>query len=155
MIKKITNFALLFSFLAFTLNAADLLKVGDTYPTFTTQDQHEVEFTLTGEVQYLMISFDMTTGKKANAYLTEKSPDFFSSNKVVYMANIYGMPWIGRKFAMPKMKKYNHRILIADEEGLLDPVPTRDGEVTIVKLSSQQKIEKITFWNPKEELILE
>ena len=54
--------------------------------------------------------------------------DLFPVHFLGFIANVYGMPAIGRFFAMPKMKKYPHRIMLADAEGLLDefPQPTRD-----------------------------
>ena len=51
--------------------------------------------------------------------LSPLGKDFLASKKAVYMANIFGMPGIGRMFAMPKMKKYNHRIILADDAALI------------------------------------
>ena len=59
------------------------------------------------------------------------------------------MPAIGRFFAMPKMRKYPHRIMLADEEGLLVEFPKEEGKVTLFDLDSQGKIQAIRYWDPK------
>ena len=67
------------------------------------------------------------------------------------IANIYGMPGIGRFFAMPKMRKYPHRIMIADAEGLLDNYPQEDDVVTLFELDKEGEIKTISFWNPESD----
>ena len=68
----------------------------------------------------------------------------------VFLSNIYGMPGIGRVFALPKMRKYPHRIMLADEEGLLDNYPAEKSMVTIFKLDAGKKISEIAFWDPRK-----
>jgi hypothetical protein len=91
----------------------------------------------------------MSVGKAANRYLAEQGKDFLPSEHAIFVANIYGMPGIGRFFAMPKMKKYPHRIMLADAEGLLDAFPQEDGKVTVFELGAKGEIKAITFWDPK------
>lgn len=52
---------------------------------------------------------------------------------------------------MPKMRKYPHRIMLADAEGLLDRYPQEDDSVTVFKLDQTGKIKAISFWNPKSD----
>jgi hypothetical protein len=93
----------------------------------------------------------MSVGKAANRYLTEQGKDFLPTKHAIFVANIYGMPGIGRFFAMPKMKKYPHRIMLADAEGLLDAFPQKDDKVTVFELGPKGVIEVISFWDPKSE----
>lgn len=118
---------------------------------FQAKDQFENAFTFKpAETRYLLVSHDMETGKKANAVLSPLGKDYLASKKAVYMANIFGMPGIGRMFAMPKMKKYNHRIILADNEALIARFPTQAGKVTVLSLSDG-KVDSISYWSPGAE----
>ena len=89
---------------------------GQTVQAFTAADQHGTPFTFQpAETRFILISHDMTTGKKANAVLNALGKDHLPAKKAVYVANIHGMPGIGRFFAIPKMKRYAHRIILGDE----------------------------------------
>jgi hypothetical protein len=90
-------------------------------------------------------------GKSANKALEKKGADYLPDRNAVFIANIYGMPAVGRFFAMPKMRKYPHRIMLADAEGLLDDFPQKDGKVTIFDLDAEGKIKAIRFWDPEKE----
>ncbi|RYD64196.1 MAG: hypothetical protein EOP84_32940 [Verrucomicrobiaceae bacterium] len=84
---------------------ADPYAKGDTVKPFTAKDQHEQAYTFDAKsTRYLLISHDMETGKKANGALTALGKDHLTSKKAVYIANIHGMPGVGRMFALPKMK---------------------------------------------------
>ena len=76
--------------------------------------------------------------------------NYLGSKKAVYMANIFGMPGIGRMFAMPKMKKYNHQIILADDEALITRFPQQTGKVTVLTLSDG-KVSSIDYWAPGTE----
>lgn len=124
---------------------------GSKVEPFTAKDQHENAFTFkSADTRFLLVSHDMETGKKANAVLSPLGKDFLGSKKAVYMANIHGMPGIGRMFAMPKMKKYNHKIILADDAALIARFPEQAGKVTVLKLSGG-KVSSVAYWTPGAE----
>ncbi len=124
---------------------------GQRVEAFQAKDQFDNAFTFKpSDTRYLLVSHDMETGKKANAVLSPLGKDFLGSKKAVYMANIFGMPGIGRMFAMPKMKKYNHRIILADDAALIARFPAQAGKVTVLTLSDG-KVSSITYWTPGAE----
>jgi len=144
---KIPFFSLCF---LFSLAGAQAeMQPGDPFPAFSVQDQHEVAYTLEPDVRFVIVSFDMSSGKATNKYLEKQGAEFLPANKAVFLSNIYGMPWVGRKFALPKMKKYPHRILLADSETLLDDFPQQEDRVTVLELDNDQKIVSINFWDPE------
>lgn len=144
--------ALCFSFLSiFVASANETLKIGDPVPTFKAKDQHGTEFELRKGVQKMFVSFDMSTGKEANAYFASKGAELLKGGRAVYVSNIHGMPAIGRVFALPKMRKYPHRIILADAENLLARYPQQKDRITILALDPELKITQIAFWNPKED----
>lgn len=124
---------------------------GSKVESFTAKDQHEQAFTFKpATTRFLLVSHDMETGKKANAALTALGKDYLPAKNAVYVANIHGMPGIGRMFAMPKMKKYAHRIILGDDEALIAKFPEQKDKVTVLKLNDG-KVSSITYWNPGAE----
>jgi len=127
------------------------LAVGDKVPALEAKDQHDNAFTLPDDVAYVLVAFDMGTGKAANGKLEKKGAAWLDEHKAVYISNIHGMPGVGRMFALPKMRKYPHRIILADEEGLLDAYPQDKGMVTVLKLKPGRVIEAISYWDPRKD----
>ena len=128
---------------------------GQSIAPFQAKDQFENAFTFKPEeTRFLLVSHDMETGKKANAVLSPLGKDYLGSKKAVYMANIFGMPGIGRMFAMPKMKKYDHKIVLADDEALIARFPAQAGKVTVLTLANG-KVSSIAYWTPGTEGIEE
>lgn len=150
LIKK-TSLAFAISLVAATLSIAAPYEKGQAVESFTTKDQHDQEFVFRpAETRYLLVTHDMDTGKKANAALNALGKDYLGSKKAVYMANIHGMPGVGRMFAMPKMKKYSHRIILADDEALIARFPTQEGKVTVLTLAGG-KVKSVSYWTPGSE----
>ncbi len=121
---------------------------GSKVESFSAKDQHEQAFTLKpAETKFLLVSHDMETGKKANAALNALGKDYLGTKKAVYVANIHGMPGIGRMFAMPKMKKYVHRIILGDDAALIAKFPEQKDKVTVLKLSDGT-VTSVSYWTP-------
>lgn len=130
---------------------ADPYGPGQAVSAFTAQDQHGQAFALEpATTHYLLVSHDMETGKKANAVLTALGKDYLPAKKAVYVANIHGMPGIGRFFAIPKMKSYAHRIVLGDDANLIARFPQQSGKVTILTLSGG-RVQSISYWAPGAE----
>ncbi|BET67800.1 hypothetical protein ASA1KI_27180 [Opitutales bacterium ASA1] len=128
-----------------------LLGPGDTLPTFAGADQHGKPLSVDDTAAYVLVAFDMSTGKAANRFLADRGADFLPTHQAVFVSDIHGMPGVGRVFAMPKMRKYPHRILLADADGLLDPLPRTDGMITVFKLKPGRIIESVSFWSPAKD----
>ena len=145
--------ALLTPLLLLSISAygAELLEAGDKFPEFNAKDQHDTDYQFEPGTKAVLIAFDMANSKKANKILAKQGAEFLDDNKAVYVSDIYGMPGIGRFFAFPKMKKYPHRIILADAENLLSAFPRKDNRVTIIRLNDRAVVQSIVFWNPKED----
>lgn len=121
---------------------------GDLVEAFQSKTQHDQAYAFKpGDTRYLLVSHDMDTGKKANGVLTTVGPENLAKKKVVYLANIHGMPGVGRMFAMPKMRKYSHTIVLGDDANLIAKFPQETGKVTVLKLEGG-KVESVKYWNP-------
>ena len=128
--------------------AVKTYQTGSAVAAFNANDQHGKAYTFKKGTRYLLLSFDMGTGKKANKVLTEKGAAYLPGKKAVYVANIFGMPGIGRAFALPKMRRYAHTIILADQKDLLAPFPTQKGKVTILALNPAGVVTGISYWDP-------
>jgi hypothetical protein len=150
---KTTGIAISAMILSLGVTLAAPYTEGSKVESFSAKDQHEKAFTLKpAETKFLLVSHDMQTGKKANTALNALGKDYLGSKNAVYVANIHGMPGIGRMFAMPKMKKYVHRIILGDDEALIAKFPEQKDKVTVLKLDDG-KVTSITYWTPGEEAL--
>lgn len=151
--KRITLLLFALPLLTFVLRAAEPLKVGDKLPAFETKDQHEKPFTFQdGAYRLFLVSFTMGSGKDVNGWLAKKEPGFLDSKKALFLADIHGMPGVGRVFALPKMKKYPHRILLGDDDKLLERYPRQEDRITVFDLDENGVITGIRFIDPEKEL---
>lgn len=139
-------------FAAVSLFAAEPYKVGDKLDPFTVKDQHEKEYAFAPGPRVFLVSFEMGTGKKANKWFAEKGADFLPQKQSIFLADIHGMPGVGRVFALPKMKKYPHRILLGDAKDLLVRYPKQDDKLTVLRLDETAHITAIEFVDPEKGL---
>jgi hypothetical protein len=147
LLKK-TTAALAVTLLGSALSLAAPYEAGQRVESFQAKDQHEQAFTLKpAETRFLLVSHDMETGKKANTALTALGKDYLPGKKAVYVANIHGMPGVGRMFALPKMKKYSHRIILGDDAALIARFPQQAGKVTVIAVADG-KVKAIKYWTP-------
>ena len=132
--------------------AAEPLQPGEALPAFSLKDQHEQPFTFAPGPRVVVVSFAMTSGKQANTFFALQPADFLAKKQALFIANIYGMPSIGRFFAIPKMKKYPHRILLGDDAHLFDRYPQHEGKLTVLHLDPLGKITTIEFVDAEKDL---
>ena len=143
--------ALIFLLVA-PVRGQELLQPGDAFPALVAVDQHEVPFEFRPGFRRVLIAFDMAAGKAANRVLAGYGTGFLEHNAAVFIANIHGMPAVGRLFALPKMRRYPHRIILADTPTLLAPFPQHAGELTLLRLAPDGVIESIHFLAPDGDL---
>lgn len=134
-----------------TANPVEQYKVGSVVQAFEAKDQHGKAYKFTKGTKYLLVSFDMSAGKKANKLFAKKGADYLRGKKAVLVSNIYGMPKIGRVFALPKMRRYPHTIILADEENLLSSIPRKEGMVTVMALDTKGKVTQLQYWDPAKQ----
>lgn len=127
---------------------AALLAVGDAIPAIAAKDQHGAAYTFTNGTAFLLIAVEMDAAKAANQKLTEQGAGFLEKHGAAYLMDIHPMPGIAKVFALPKMRKYPHRIVLIETKGVLNWAPTKVGHVSVLSLTPDGKIGKVTYWNP-------
>lgn len=134
-------------------SAAEPYRVGDIIEAFAVTDAKGASYAyVPGELSCLLVSYEMSPGKAVNGYLSAKPADYLEKNRAAFVANIFGMPGIGRFFALPKMAKYPHRILLADSATLLERHPVKKDYVTVFSFDSAGVITAIRYLDPEKEL---
>jgi len=127
---------------------ADPLAVGGAVPPFAAKDQFGKEFKFTPGLHFLLVGFDMNAGKLANHKFADLGPGWLEQHGAVYVLDIHTMPAVARLFALPKMRKYPHRIILAETATLLAPFPHQPEKITILELTPAGTIRAIRYWDP-------
>jgi hypothetical protein len=141
--------ALLLCFGSLTMwSRAAELKVGDVVPRFAATDQFGKDFKFEPGLRFLLLGFDMSVSKEANRKLAELGAGWLEKQGAAYVLDIHTMPAIGRFFALPRMRKYPERIILAEKEGLLAPFPHHPEKITVLVLSKSGTINEIRYWDP-------
>lgn len=131
MIKKILLLTI-FAILSF----ANGLEVNQNIGSFSLPNQFDEKQTINSSIQTILVSFEKDTSKDVNDFLASKDKNFLKEHNAAFIADISGMPSIITKlFALPKMKKYNHKILlIYDEDD--NKFSSQEGKITLYKLDN-------------------
>jgi len=144
--KKIL-FILLIAYQLFASN----FTLNDAIPNFSLTDQFEKIHTVNENIKTIIVSFEKSTGAFINNFLAQKEADFLEKHDAVFIANISGMPsFITNMFALPKMKKYKHTILLIyddDDERFIQ----KDDFSTVYKMENG-KVKEVFYVQTQEEL---
>jgi len=120
-------------------------------PVIAAPDQHGQMFNSTNGWQFLLIASEMACAKAASQKLAEQGTGFLEQHHGAYLLDIHTMPAIARFFAIPKMRKYPMRIILVDAAPTLAVFPSRPGRVTVVALTADRRVRKISYWDPQSE----
>lgn len=131
MIKKL----LLLCLFALFLNA-NSFEVNQNIGSFSLPNQFDEKQTVDSNIQTILVSFEKDTGKEVNEFLSSKDKNFLNEHHAVFIADISGMPSIITKlFALPKMRKYKHKVLLIYDEND-KRFMNKEGKITAYKLEN-------------------
>ncbi|MEW5831880.1 MAG: hypothetical protein AB1763_03475 [Campylobacterota bacterium] len=127
-------------------------KVGQSVMPLDLSDQFGKKHSLKAMPKTLIMAFEKGTGATVNEYLAEQEKGYLAKNRAAFVADISQMPpFITETFALPKMRKYPHTVLLIrdEEQGLR--FPGEDGKITIMKFRGNF-LTKIDFVESAAEL---
>ena len=127
--KKIVACALL----AVSLLAAPY-KIGQSVSPLSLSDQHGKKVTMKVMPKTLIMAFEKGTGATVNEFLLDSGKEYLKKNNTGFVADISQMPnFITESFALPKMRKYPHTVLLIrdEEQGLRFPI--QEDKITVMK----------------------
>ena len=131
------------------------LQVGDAVPVIAAKDQHGAAYTFANGTAFLLVATEMGSAKTANQKLAGEGAGFLAKHHAAYLMDIHTMPAVARYFAFPKLRKYPQRIVLVDNAETLSRVPVQPGRITILKLTPDRRIAKVSFWQPANEPVTE
>jgi hypothetical protein len=150
--KKVIGLSFVLGILLCHLTAtAAPLAVGDAIPATTAKDQHGVAYTFTNGTAFLLVAVEMDAAKAANQKLAAEGAGYLEKHGATYLMDIHPMPGIAKVFALPKMRKYPHRIVLIETKGVLNWAPSKPGHVTVLTLNPEGRVQKIGYWNSATE----
>jgi hypothetical protein len=127
-------------------------KVGQSVMPLDLNDQFGKRVALNTMPKTLIMAFEKGTGATVNEYLTVQEKGYLAKHKAAFVADISQMPkFITESFALPKMRKYTHKVLlIQDEEQGLN-FPYQEDKITVMKFRGNF-LTKIEFISTPAEL---
>jgi hypothetical protein len=135
---------------AFAAQAHELT-VGDAVPSFAAKDAFGKEFTFAPGPKFLLIGCDMSASKTASQKLAGLGEGGLEKRGAIYVMDIHSMPGIARMFALPKMRKYPFRVILADTADVLAPFPHQPEKITVLALTPEGTIREIRYWDSANE----
>lgn len=145
--KKMVTFALL----AISLMAAPY-QIGQSITPLNLIDQHGKRSTLKVMPKTLIMAFEKGTGATVNEYLAVQGKEYLKKNNAAFVADISQMPnFITETFALPKMRKYPHTVLLIRDEEQGVKFPGEEGKITVMKFRGNF-LTKVQFVETAEQL---
>lgn len=114
------------------------LKIGDVFTSMTLPDQFGTIHTIDNQnFDTVIVSFEKDVSAMMTHFLKDKPENFLEENKTVFISDIHEMPsFVTSLFALPKMKKYNYKMMLLYEENLL--FPKKEKSLTVIRLKNNK-----------------
>ncbi len=147
LMNLICKVALLFSL---TFSGASL---ADTSVDLSSiKNQFDNSFNHTKSMEYIIYAADMETKDVLQDALSTINTDCMNDGKVVYLANISGMPkLIAKLFALPKMRKYPYPVWLDRNGSASKDLPSQSGAVGLIDIENSA-ISAATFFKDAKAL---
>lgn len=126
---------------------------GQPFPSYTLPDQFDQTNTLARETRFVIIASEKDVSGLVNEWLKGKEKDFLSAHHIEYVSDITPMPGLITKlFALPKMKKYPFRLLLARDPKFAETYPHQPGRIALFILDDAQVVQDIQFLQKPAEI---
>jgi len=137
---KITILLLFLSGISF----ANVLKVGDIFPSNHFSDQFEKKLAITSQTKEIIISFSKKNGKAVKAFL-ENHKGYLKERQAVYLADMTSAPSLAISlFMKPALKKYGFSVGLIEDDEIAERLPKVEGKTTVISLE-KMTIKSIKF----------
>jgi hypothetical protein len=114
---------------------AESYAVGERIQAFSLEDQHGSTQRVDEHVAVILFGRDMTTDKIVKAALEGVDGEALRARRVVYVADIQGMPrLVAKLFALPSMRRRPYPMLLDRDGQTTARLPDVAGTVTVISL---------------------
>lgn len=127
-------------------------KIGQSVVPLDLQDQYGKRATFKVMPKTLILAYEKETAATVNEFLNGQVSGYLKKYNAAFVADISGMPnFITEAFALPKMRKYSHTVLLIrdEEEGL--KFPGKEEKITVMKFNGNV-VASITYISTAAEL---
>ena len=132
---------------------AEALQVGSTFPVYTLEDAHGQTNVLGAETRAVLIASEKGVSERLTGWLKPRSPGYLEEHRTEYVSDITPMPSIiTHLFALPKIRKYPFRLLLARDENFAKTYPHQEGRFALFLLDGQRTITGLHFLEKPEDL---
>lgn len=108
--------------------------VGQSVAPLELEDQHGNHTTLKAMPKTLIMAYEKGTGATVNEYLNTQDKGYLKKYNAAFVADISQMPGLVTKlFALPKMRKYVHTVLLIQDEQQGLKFPSKEEKITVMK----------------------
>jgi len=123
------------------------LASGEPLPAVTLPDAHGNTYRVPySGVRYVLFGADMDANALIERAFGELDSGEFTAAGLVYVADISAMPaLVARLFAMPALRDYPFRVLLAREAAAVAFFPRQAGAVTVVNVTPQGEVVDVRF----------
>lgn len=126
--------------------------VGQSVAPLELEDQHGNHTTLTAMPKTLIMAYEKGTGATVNEYLNAQDKGYLKKYNAAFVADISQMPGLVTKlFALPKMRKYVHTVLLIQDEQQGLQFPSKEEKITVMKFQDNI-LAQVTFITTTDEL---
>lgn len=121
------------------------LQVGQAFPVTSLTDQFDEKHTVTNSQKLVIMSFEREVSEQVSTFLSQQPSAFLATKHCLYISDISAMPsLIAKLFALPKMRDYNHKIMLNKADDFPRKYNAKLGKLTVYQLN-QGIITAITF----------
>ncbi|MFW6345782.1 MAG: hypothetical protein ACOC0M_05590 [Halomonas sp.] len=127
--------------------AGRAVEPGEALPAVVLPDAHGNEHSVPYPgVRHVLFGADMAANELMERAFGELDKGEFTASGLVYMADISGMPGlVARFFALPALRDYPFRVLLARDADMLAFLPREEGTITVVTLSSEGEVSQVRY----------
>jgi hypothetical protein len=122
-------------------------------PSITAKDQFGKEFKFSTDLRFLLVGFERGVNEQADQKLAKLGAGWLEQHKAAYLMDSHKIPSLVRGLAVRQMKESPERIILCDDQKLLEPFPHKVDRITILGLTSEGKIQDIRYWDAASEKI--
>lgn len=153
-LKTIPSLALLTALWTTPIQAheGEHLAQGQQLPVISLQDQFEQVRTINEETKLVLFAHDMDGNDLLEQALAPFDTAKLNVKKVVYLADISGMPsLISKLFAIPAMRDRKYSIMLDKEGEISEQLMSKEGQVTLLYLD-KLTIDQLEYSNNSEKI---
>lgn len=123
-----------------------VVEPGKPFPPYTVTDAFGGTNRLAAATRFVIVSSEKDVSTHMHDWLMTKDKDFLPAHGAEYVSDITPMPaLITSLFAIPKIKKYPYKLLLARDPAFAKTYPHADGRIALFVLDDHQVVKDIRF----------